>query len=52
MLRSRGLGSQHMNLEGGYNWDSAWRNLSSDMVPEYLRTLEKDLGSTENQRML
>ena len=41
-----------MNLGGGYNWGSAWRNLSSDMGPEYLRTLEKDLGSTENQRML
>jgi hypothetical protein len=36
----------------GYNWDPTWRNLSSDIVPECLRTSEKDLELTESQRML
>lgn len=41
-----------MNKGVGYNWDPTWRNLSSDIVPECLRTSEKDSELTKNQRML
>lgn len=36
----------------GHNWDSSQNELSSDIATECLRTLEEDLGSTENQRIL
>lgn len=47
-----GLGLQHINGGRRYHRDSAQLYLSSDIVPECLRPLEEDLGSTENQRIL